>query len=169
MGSVISGAGASTGIPHAPGQAAPTGRLHHIELWVSDIEIAKRTLGWLFEELGYAPGESWKHGTSYVGSHDYLVLESGPDVLEGPHRRRAPGINHLAFRAGDRRRVDELTQEALQRGFTLLFAEVHPYAGGPEHFAAYLEDPAGMEIELVADDRAEPTTEIDDAGPPPAA
>lgn len=169
MGGIIPGAAAGPGISHTSGQAAPTGRLHHTEIWVSDIAMARSTLGWLFEELGYAPGESWKHGTNYVGAHDYLVLEAGPDVLERPHRRRAPGINHLAFRAGDRRRVDELTQEALQRGFILLFAEAHPHAGGPGHYAAYLEDPAGMEIELVADDRAEPTTEVDDAGPSPAA
>ncbi|MFL4472523.1 VOC family protein [Paeniglutamicibacter sp. MACA_103] len=136
---------------HVRESAPRTGRLHHTEIWVRDMAASRDTLGWLFEELGYTPGDSWKDGTSYVGAHDYIVLESGPDVLGEPHRRKAPGVNHLAFSAGSRRRVDEITSQALSRGFVLLFAEAHPYAGGPAHYASYLEDPAGFEIELVAD------------------
>jgi hypothetical protein len=30
-----------------------------------------------------------------------------------------------------------------------LFQDRHPYAGGPEHYAAYLEDEQGYEVELV--------------------
>ena len=36
-------------------------------------------------------------------------------------------------------------------GWRLLFADRHPWAGGPEHRAAYLEDEDGYEVELVAD------------------
>ena len=32
-----------------------------------------------------------------------------------------------------------------------MFADRHPYAGGPDHYAAYLADPYGYEVELVAD------------------
>ncbi|GAA1878898.1 hypothetical protein GCM10009715_26920 [Paeniglutamicibacter psychrophenolicus] len=131
--------------------APRSGRLHHTEIWVRDLAASRATLGWLFQELGYTPGDSWKDGTSYVGAHDYIVLESGPDVLEEPHRRKVPGVNHLAFATGSRSRVDELTSQALSRGFALLFAQAHPHAGGPAHYASYLEDPAGFEIELVAD------------------
>ena len=137
--------------PHCCESAPRSGRLHHTEIWVRDLAASRATLGWLFEELGYAAGDSWKAGTSYVGAQDYIVLESGPDVLGEPHRRKAPGVNHLAFFAGSRRRVDEITSQALSRGFVLLFAEAHPYAGGRAHYASYLEDPAGFEIELVAD------------------
>jgi probable phosphoglycerate mutase len=31
----------------------------------------------------------------------------------------------------------------------LLFAERHPFAGGPGHYAAYLENADGYEVELV--------------------
>jgi hypothetical protein len=31
-----------------------------------------------------------------------------------------------------------------------MYADRHPYAGGPEHYAAYLEDAYGYEVELVA-------------------
>ncbi len=136
---------------NASGAAPRSGRLHRTEIWARDLAASSATLGWLFEELGYTVADSWKDGTSYVGAHDYIVLQSGPDVLKECHRRKAPGVNHLAFAAGSRRRVDELTTQALSRGFILLFAEAHPHAGGPTHYASYLEDPAGFEIELVAD------------------
>jgi len=32
-----------------------------------------------------------------------------------------------------------------------MFADRHPYAGGPDHYAAYLESGEGFEVELVAD------------------
>ena len=109
------------------------------------------TIGWLLEQLGYSPGEPWANGVSYQGANDYVVLESGPDVLPVAHERCAPGINHLAFAAGNRARVDWLAAAALRRGFRLLFEEAHPFAGGPQHYAAYLVDPDGFEFELVAD------------------
>jgi hypothetical protein len=31
-----------------------------------------------------------------------------------------------------------------------MFTDRHPFAGGPEHRAAYLEDSDGYEVELVA-------------------
>ena len=35
-------------------------------------------------------------------------------------------------------------------GWTLLFPGSHPYAGGPDHYAAYLASTDGFEVELVA-------------------
>jgi hypothetical protein len=47
--------------------------------------------------------------------------------------------------------VDGLVERAAKRGWTLLFPERHPYAGGPQHYAAYLEDRDGFEVELVVE------------------
>jgi hypothetical protein len=33
-----------------------------------------------------------------------------------------------------------------------MFPDRHPYAGGPDHYAAYIENADGFEIELVADE-----------------
>ena len=129
---------------------APTGRLHHVEIWVADLAAAEASLGWLFGELGYMPGEGWAEGRTYQGAGEYLVLEAGPDVAAGAHERTRPGLNHLAFRAGSRSRVDELTAAARGRGFRLLFEDRHPHAGGADHYAAYLETADGFEVELVA-------------------
>lgn len=130
---------------------APAGRLHHLEIWVPDLERATRTLGWLFESLGYVCAEQWPGGASWRGAGEYLVLEAGPDVLGAEHERRRPGLNHLAFRAGTRENVQALTRASLEVGFTLMFAQRHPHAGGPGHHAAYLHNDDGFDVELVAD------------------
>ena len=132
--------------------AAPAlpGRLHHVEVWVADLETAERSLGWMLEQLGYQCNGRWKQGRSYQGAGEYIVLESGADVAPGTHERRRPGLNHLAFMAGTRAQVDALTEQAVERGFTLLFEDTHPFAGGRGHYAAYLETADGFEVELVA-------------------
>lgn len=132
------------------GQQAPTGRLHHAEIWVRDLASAQESLGWLLERLGYRRTESWETGASWQGAHSYLVLESGADVQDAPHERRRPGLNHLAFEAGTRADVDLLARRAASHGWTLLFEDRHPHAGGPDHYAAYLENSEGFEVELVA-------------------
>lgn len=134
----------------AGGTERPTGRLHHVEIWVADLEAARASLGWLFEQLGYAPADAWAEGCTYRGAGEYLVLESGRDVAAGRHDRLRPGLNHLAFRAGTRAEVDRLAARAQERGFSLLFADRHPFAGGRDHYAAYLETADGFEVELVA-------------------
>lgn len=128
------------------------GTLHHIELWVADLAAARESWGWLLSRLGYVRQDSWSVGESWSHGGLYLVLEAGPDVVDAPHERRRPGVNHLAFVAGSREVVDGLVAEAPQHGWSLMFADRHPYAGGPQHYAAYLEDAAGFEVELVADD-----------------
>ena len=131
---------------------AGRGALHHIELWVTDLAAAQTSLGWLLEELGWAPERSWPQGRSWRLGETYVVLESGPDVSSGRHERRRPGLNHLAFGLPTSAEVDALVEAAGRRGWTLLFADRHPHAGGPQHYAAYLEDAWGFEVELVAED-----------------
>ncbi|WP_223263049.1 reverse transcriptase-like protein [Arthrobacter sp. NamB2] len=136
--------------PVAAAVPRPAGRLHHLEVWTRDLTAAEASLGWLLERLGFPRMESWKDGVSYGSDDFYVVLESGPDVADASHERRRPGVNHLAFRAGSRADVDLLARRAGSHGWTLLFAGRHPFAGGPEHYAAYLENAEGFEVELVA-------------------
>jgi len=102
--------------------------------------------------LGYVEARRWSTGRSWALGDHYVVLESGPDHRRGPADRTASGVNHVAFWAGRRHEVEALAGEALEQGWRLLFADRHPHAGGPDHYAAYLEDPVGLEVELVADD-----------------
>lgn len=128
------------------------GALHHVELWIADLGAVAPSWGWLLGALGYARTRSWVGGEAWTppGGGADLVLEAGPDVRGDVHDRLRPGLNHLAFDAGSRADVDALVLDAPRNGWTLLFADRHPWAGGPAHYAAYLEDAGGFEVELVA-------------------
>ncbi|HVM28100.1 MAG TPA: VOC family protein [Mycobacteriales bacterium] len=126
------------------------GGLHHAELWVTDLGAVVPCWDWLLGRLGYAPHRRWPVGRSWSLGGAYVVLEQSPAVLAGPHERTRPGWNHLAFWAGSPAELAELVDEAPEHGWRLLFADRHPFAGGPDHHAAYLEDAAGHEVELVA-------------------
>ena len=127
------------------------GLLHHVELWVPDLARAERSWGWLLTALGARPYQSWEHGRSWRLGGVHVVVEQSPALTAGTHERLRPGLNHLAFRAGTAADLDALVAAAPAHGWRLLFADRHPFAGGPEHRAAYLEDADGYEVELVAD------------------
>lgn len=129
-----------------------TGMLHHIELWVPDLARAATSWGWLLEALGYTPFQQWAAGRSWRLGATYLVIEQSPAMAGDRHERCRPGLNHLAFHIESRAVVDALTTEAPEHGWHLMFRDGHPYAGGAQHYAAYLEDADGYEVELVADD-----------------
>jgi catechol 2,3-dioxygenase-like lactoylglutathione lyase family enzyme len=124
--------------------------LHHVELWVPDLPRAARTWGWLLGRLGWTPYQEWERGRSWRSGETYLVVEQSPALTGDRHDRLRPGLNHLAFHAGSRAEVDALAQAAPEHGWTPLFADRYPYAGGPDHYAAYLADSDGFEVELVA-------------------
>ena len=124
--------------------------LHHVELWVPDLERGKGQWGWLLGELGYRQFQDWPTGRSWLLGATYLVIEQSPAMSAADHDRLRPGLNHLAFHAGTRQRVDTLTASAPSHGWSLLFADRHPFAGGEDHYAAYLANADGYEVELVA-------------------
>jgi DivIVA domain-containing protein len=130
----------------------PTTGLHHMEIWVRDLEVALHSFGWLFERLGWTLFQMWDNGRSWQAPGDgpYVVLERSPDVSWSPHDRKAPGLNHLALAVPERWMVDRVVSEATTYGWRLMFADQHPYAGGAQHYAAYLENDEGFEVEVVA-------------------
>jgi catechol 2,3-dioxygenase-like lactoylglutathione lyase family enzyme len=126
------------------------GGLHHVELWVPDLTRAVSSWGWLLGRLGYTQFQDWPDGRSWRHGGTYLVIEQSPALSAAKHDRLRPGLNHLAFHAGGRGDVDDLVAEGPSHGWTLLFPDKHPHAGGPDHYAAYLANIDGFEVELVA-------------------
>ncbi|MFJ4976239.1 VOC family protein [Streptomyces coeruleorubidus] len=124
--------------------------LHHIELWVPDLPRATREWGWLLGRLGYEPYQEWELGRSWRLGPTYLVVEQSPAMRAAEHDRTRPGLNHLAFHAGTPADVDELAHEGPAHGWEPLFPDRYPHAGGLGHYAAYLADTDGFEVELVA-------------------
>ena len=116
-----------------------------------DLARAAESWGWLLTALGWEPTQRWTHGQTWTLGATYVVIEQSPALAGDRHERCAPGLNHLAFHAGPPVAVDALVAEAPAHGWSLLFADRHPHAGGPDTYAAYLEDRDGYEVELVAE------------------
>lgn len=127
-----------------------SGTLHHVEIWVPDLTRAINDWQWLLEDLGYTLHQTWEHGRSWRLGPTYLVFEQSPALTHTRHDRLAPGLNHLAFHIDTPHHVDLLTSKAQDNGWTLLFPDRHPHAGGPQQHAAYLENTDHFEIELIA-------------------
>lgn len=130
------------------------GSLHHVELRVTDLEAAAPSWAWLLTELGYEQFQSWPDGISWKLAETYIVLERSSHPAG--HDRRNAGLSHLAFHVSDETDVDRLWHEAPAHGWTRLYEDRHPWAGGaPDaessgHYAAFLENAARFKVELVA-------------------
>lgn len=144
--------------PHQPAssQISPRG-LHHVEIWLpnpADITPPHDWVWpqwpWLFTELGFQLRDEWPGGQSWGIDGTYISLTISPNLRTPTHDRRQPGMNHLVFHGGTREQVDELVAQSPHHGWQPLYQERYPHAGGPNHYAGWLEDIHGYKVEIVA-------------------
>ncbi|MGE6631869.1 VOC family protein [Bacillus sp. NPDC077027] len=127
------------------------GLIHHIELYVSDLEKSSEFWGWFLKQLGYHPYQTWEKGQSWKLKDTYLVfVQAEQHNINPPYHRCRVGLNHLAFHAESRQEVDDMTAKLKKKGISTLYEDRHPFAGGKEHYALYFEDPDRIKVELVA-------------------
>ncbi|MBK7141906.1 MAG: VOC family protein [bacterium] len=127
------------------------GQLHHVELYVSDLERSKAFWGWLLPLFGYSEYQVWESGVSYILGSTYIVfVQTEPRFQNIPYHRCRTGLNHLAFHAESRAEIDTLTAELRKRGVTILYDDKHPHAGGSDSYAVFFEDPDRIKVEVVA-------------------
>jgi catechol 2,3-dioxygenase-like lactoylglutathione lyase family enzyme len=125
--------------------------LHHVEIYVSNLEKSIEFWSWLLTELGYEQYQKWELGISWKYQETYLVFVQAEErYLDVPYHRCRVGLNHLAFHARSREQVDEITETLIKKEIPILYREKHPYAGGPEYYAVFFEDPDRIKVELVA-------------------
>jgi catechol 2,3-dioxygenase-like lactoylglutathione lyase family enzyme len=101
--------------------------------------------------LGYE-AEKWSGGINYLkDGHSYFCFLPAPkEHLEAGYHRKRVGLNHLAFTGKSRAHVDEIAAWIKANGFTSLYDEKYPYAGGKNYYAVYCEDPDRIKVEVVA-------------------
>ena len=129
------------------------GLVHHIEIYVSNLEESKEFWGWLLTELGYEKHQEWNEGISYKLSDTYLVfVQTEEKYLDVTYHRKRTGLNHLAFHVDSRKMVDDFTEVLKERKITILYTDKHPFAGGKNYYAVFFEDPDRIKVELVAPD-----------------
>lgn len=125
---------------------------HHVEIWTADAETARAEWGWLLSTLNFTRESTWPEGETWAAGGAYLTLTTSPNLAGMTHDRRAPGVNHLAFKAGTPASVDATMAAAAEHGWRPLYHDRYPHAGGSAHYAGWLEDSAGFKAEVVADD-----------------
>lgn len=127
--------------------------LHHLTLWVPDLDRAQESWGWLLGELGYVLDRSIDTVVLYRHSSGFAVaLEQSSAMVPGMlYSRLRPGLNHIAFTLTSGAVLSDIVSRAQVHGWSAMPVDRHPIAGGAE--VAYLEDRDGFEVELVAPSR----------------
>jgi catechol 2,3-dioxygenase-like lactoylglutathione lyase family enzyme len=124
--------------------------LHHLTLWVPDLDRARDGWTWLLAELGYRADESVTGILLFrTDGGASLAMEQSPDMVPGMlYSRFRPGLNHLAFAVDDPDQLERIAAGAAAHGWSRLPVDTHRIAGGAD--VIYLEDGSGFEVELVA-------------------
>lgn len=123
---------------------------HHVEIWVSDLQASRSQWRWILARVGFALAQEWASGESWHGGDSYLTLTESPTMVGDIHDRRRPGMNHLALHGGSAEDVDATMAGASAHGWRALYSERYPHAGGPAHYAGWLENDSGFKVEIVA-------------------
>ncbi len=129
--------------------------LHHVEIYVSNLDVSLNFWSKILERLGYEKSGHWDTGFTLTNNEDaYLTFVQVEKKYEAhPYHRCAVGLNHIAFKAKDRATVDALRQLCIESGVNCLYDDKYPFAnGGTDYYALFVEDPDRIKVEFVAMD-----------------
>ena len=125
-------------------------RLHHVALWVEDLE---RMQDFYVTTLGGSSGPLYENPRKGFWSY-FISFSDGPRIelmrQDGRHGvgrvGDGPGYAHVALSVGGRAAVDERVALLRSRGVRVVS---EPRVTGDGYYEAVLEDPEGNRIELV--------------------
>ncbi|MBI2608382.1 MAG: VOC family protein [Deltaproteobacteria bacterium] len=123
--------------------------LHHIEIYVSNLEKSIKFWGWFLKKLNYKKFQKWDEGISWKKGETYLVfVQTKKKYLDISYHRCRVGLNHLAFHASSKRAVDEMIKSLEKRNIKILYPDKHPHAGGSQYYGVFFEDPDRIKVEF---------------------
>ena len=125
--------------------------LYHVQVNVGDPDVSLPFYRALLGYLEYRPvhDEGGVAGFSDGRSDLWLIGTVAPHRTAGFHRKRT-GLNHLAFRVGQREEVDRFAREFLRpRGILPLYETPREFPEyRPGYYAVFFEDPDRVKLEV---------------------
>ena len=126
------------------------GRLHHIDLTVSDLPRSLAYYVRVLPLMGFERIADCDEGPLWAGQSMELGLQAARHATRGArHDRHAPGLHHLAFGAPSRADVDRVHGELVTLGVEILDAPAFYEHYAPGYYAVFFADPDGMKLEYV--------------------
>lgn len=127
--------------------------LHHIEIYVSNLDVSRAFWSALLAKIGYQESGHWDDGFTLANGRDaYLTfVRVAESHASRQYHRCGVGLNHLAFKVNGRDTVDTIRRYCLENGITSLYDDKYPFAnGGTDYYAVFIEDPDRIKVEFVA-------------------
>ncbi len=127
--------------------------LHHVEIYVSKLDVTHAFWSALLAQIGYRQTAGWKGGFTLATEDDaYLTfVQVSKKHAFREYHRSGVGLNHLAFKVKGRDAVDSIRRYCLEKGIPSLYDDKYPFAnGGTDYYALFIEDPDRIKIEFVA-------------------
>ncbi len=123
-------------------------RIEHIALWVKDLEKMKEFYSLYFKAQA---SEKYYNPLKQFSSY-FLSFEDGARLeimnkpgLESSLQPMISGWAHIAFSAGSKEAVDNLTDRLKSEGYTILG---EPRTTGDGYYESVILDPEGNQIEI---------------------
>lgn len=126
--------------------------LYHIQINVSNAQISLPFYKDVFSYLNYKIiDESPEHIGVSNGTTDFWIIQTEKKQKDTRFHRKAPGLNHLAFKVSSKEEVDLFVKEFLQeKKVKILYNGPKLYPQYKEgYYAVFFEDPERIKIELV--------------------
>ncbi len=125
-------------------------KINHIALYTNDLERTKNFYETYFSAVSNQKYENLKTGlqTYFLSFEDGARLElmTRPQLEEGAPQAFRAGWVHLAFSAGSKENVNQLTERLAMDGFMVLSA---PRITGDGYYESCVADPDGNQVEIV--------------------
>ncbi|WP_106917346.1 VOC family protein [Chryseobacterium aurantiacum] len=128
-------------------------KIEHIAIWVKDLEVSRefyqKYFGAISNEKYHNPVKNFE---SYFLSFDNscrIEIMTKPDLRksENSYQFQQLGIIHLAFSAGSKEKVNEITETLRKDGYTVAG---EPRTTGDGYYESVILDPENNIIEIVA-------------------
>ncbi|MGY4384883.1 lactoylglutathione lyase [Pedobacter sp. UYP24] len=129
-------------------------RIHHIAIWVDDLEIMHNFyLNYFDTSCGEKYINPIKQFQSYFISFDEggcrIELMHRNDINgKGEKRGFNTGLAHFAITVGDRQFVNKMVEQLRQEGYSIVG---EPRLSGDGYYEAVFLDPEGNMVEIIAE------------------